>query len=134
MLFGTSHGEIATYCSGKLFVLNDQAHKGSVNCIKISDRLSSSVTIITGGEDGFVRIWDTSMNLMQAIDIRKCSDKVLKDLKNPRCYGVQSIEMYCCDRRSPRKLLIGLRCGEILEATATDKDIRAELDIQKKLG
>jgi hypothetical protein len=37
VLFGTSQGEVLTYCSGKIFMLNDNAHKGSVNCLRVSD-------------------------------------------------------------------------------------------------
>jgi hypothetical protein len=71
VLFGTSLGEITTYCSGKHFVVNDRAHNGSINCIRVSDRLSETVNIITGGEDGFIKIWLTNMQLVQAIDIRQ---------------------------------------------------------------
>jgi len=61
ILFGTSQGEITTYCSGKHFVLNESAHKGTVNCIRVSDKINDTVNVITGGEDGFVKIWDTSL-------------------------------------------------------------------------
>lgn len=64
ILFGTSQGEITTYCAGKHFVLKDNAHKGSVNCIRVSDRLNDTLNIITGGEDGLIKIWDTSMILL----------------------------------------------------------------------
>lgn len=121
-LFGTSLGEITTFCSGRHFVLNENAHDAAINCIKVSDRLTnhSSVNIITGGEDGLIKIWDSAIQLLQVIDIRHA--KVLQDLKNPRSYAVQSIDMYCCDRKQPRRLLIGVRCGEILEAIISDRD------------
>lgn len=64
VLFGTSQGEITTYCSGKHFVLNENAHKGSVNCLKVSDSLNDTINVITGGEDGFIKIWDTSIRLL----------------------------------------------------------------------
>lgn len=71
VLFGTSQGEITTYCSGKHFVLNDHAHTGAINCIKISDRINDTVNVVTGGEDGLIKIWDTSFSLLQVIDVRK---------------------------------------------------------------
>ena len=71
ILFGTSQGEITTYCSGKHFVLNENAHRGPVNCIKITDRLNDVVNVITGGEDGFIKIWDTSIQLLQTINLRE---------------------------------------------------------------
>ena len=81
--------------------------------------MNDVINVITGGEDGFIKIWDTSIQLLQTIDMRDCGN-ILKDLKNFRCYGVQSIEMYSCDKEEPRRLLVGLRCGEILEAIITD--------------
>jgi len=33
--------------------------------------------------------------------------------------------MYCCDKAAPRRLMIGLRCGEILEASITDQEDKA---------
>lgn len=105
-------------------MLNESAHKGSVNCLRVSDRINDTVNIITGGEDGFVKIWDTTLSLLQSIDVRSIG-QVLKDLKNQRSYGVQSLEMYCCEKASPRRLMIGLRCGEVLEAAITDQEGKA---------
>jgi WD40 repeat protein len=70
VLFGTSQGEITTYCAGKHFVINESAHKGSVNCLKVSDKINDQVNIISGGEDGLIKIWDSSMTLLQSIDVR----------------------------------------------------------------
>ena len=42
-------------------------------------------------------------------------------MKNPRSYAVQSLDTYCCDRKQSRRLLVGVRCGEILEAIITDR-------------
>ena len=36
-LFGSSQGEISTYCSGRHFVLNENAHISAINCIKVTD-------------------------------------------------------------------------------------------------
>jgi len=51
-------------------LLNENAHKGSVNCLKVSDKVNDTVNIITGGEDGLVKIWDTSFSILQVIDVR----------------------------------------------------------------
>jgi WD40 repeat protein len=44
--------------------LNENAHKGAINCIKVSDRINDAVNVITGGEDGLIKIWDTSLSLL----------------------------------------------------------------------
>jgi WD40 repeat protein len=88
VIFGTSYGEITTYCSGKHFVLNEVAHEAAINVIRVTDQLSPNgvINILTGGEDGFVKLWDASCRLLQTIDMRK--SQVLADLKNRRAFGV----------------------------------------------
>jgi hypothetical protein len=44
------------------------------------------MNILTGGEDGYIKVWDASCRLLQAIDMRK--SQVLADLKNKRAFGV----------------------------------------------
>jgi len=71
ILFGTSQGEITTYCSGKHFVLNQNAHTQAINCIRVTDKLvGDNANIVTGGEDGMIKIWDTAIQLLQQLDIR----------------------------------------------------------------
>ena len=87
----------------------------------MTDRLTNdSINIVTGGEDGLIKIWDSAVQLLQVIDVR--SAKVLQDFKNQRAYAVQSLDTYYCDRKHPRRMLIGVRCGEILEAVITDRE------------
>lgn len=42
--------------------------------------------------------------------------QVLADLKNKRAFGVQSMDIFICDKKNSRRVLAGLRCGEIMEA------------------
>ena len=66
VIFGSSMGEITTYCSGKHFVLNESAHDGAINVIRVTDSISTNgiVNIFTGGEDGFIKVWDASCRLI----------------------------------------------------------------------
>jgi WD40 repeat protein len=65
VLFGNNLGDISTYCNSKYFILNEQAHPGApINCIKVTNVLTydiKGVTIVTGGEDGIIKIWDASL-------------------------------------------------------------------------
>ena len=64
-LFGSSQGEITTYCSGRHFVLNENAHAGPINCLKVTDTLTTdNVNVITGGEEGLIKIWDSAVQLL----------------------------------------------------------------------
>lgn len=71
------------------------------------------------------------------IDTRQA--QILKDLKNQRAYGIQSLDFYCCDKKHPRRLLIGQRCGEVLEAVITEQpgksdEVLLAVKINKNVG
>jgi len=40
VLFGSNQGDVSTYCSGKHFVLREEAHKAAINCLRVTDHLS----------------------------------------------------------------------------------------------
>jgi hypothetical protein len=100
VIIGNNLGDISTYCSGKYFVLHEQAHPGvPINCLRITNSLSldqKTVMVITGGEDGLVKIWDASIELKQQVNMHDAVS--IKDLKNIKSYGVQSLDVFSCDR------------------------------------
>ena len=121
-IFGNSLGDISTYSNSKYFVLNEQAHPRSpINCIKVTNTLSydfKTVMVITGGEDGMIKIWDASIQLKQQIDVKAAVS--IKDLKNLKSYGVQSLDVFPCDKHSVNstatvKILTGIRSGDVVE-------------------
>lgn len=64
-IFGTSQGEILTFCSGRLLVLNETAHESAINVVKVCDQLTrAEANVITGGEDGLIKVWDSAINLL----------------------------------------------------------------------
>lgn len=71
ILFGSNQGEISNYSNGKHFVLHENAHEGAINCIKVTDSMTDRVNILTGGEDGLIKMWDASLMLLQVVDMRK---------------------------------------------------------------
>jgi WD40 repeat protein len=90
VVFGNNLGDISTYCNSKYFVLFEQAHPGvPINCIRVTNALSldrQSCMVVTGGEDGLVKIWNASIQLKQMIDLRQSVD--IQDLKNIKSYGI----------------------------------------------
>ena len=45
---------------------------------------------------------------------------MIKDLKNLKSYGVQSLDVFACDKQSANstatvKILTGIRCGDVIE-------------------
>jgi hypothetical protein len=124
LIIGNNFGDISTYCSQKYFVLHDQAHPRSpINVIKVTQAISHdmrAVNVITGGEDGMLKIWDASITLKQQIDLKASPAVTIKDLKNIKSYGIQSIDIHACDKQSVNstasvKVLVGLRSGDVIE-------------------
>lgn len=48
--------------------------------------------------------------------------KILTDLTDQRAFGIQSLDIYICDRKNPRRVLVGMRCGEVLEAIVSEDE------------
>lgn len=42
------------------------------------------------------------------------------------------MEMYCCDRKNPIKMMITLRCGELMEADISINQKQTYQDLDKK--
>ena len=57
-----------------------------------------TANVITGGEDGMLKIWDATITLMQTIDMKASPAVGIKDLKNIKSYGIQSIDIFPCDK------------------------------------
>ena len=102
LIIGNNFGDICTYCSRKYFVLNEQAHPRSpINVVKVTNTLSldmRQVNVVTGGEDGLLKIWDASIQLKQVVDLKASPAVGIKDLKNLKSYGIQSIDVFPCDK------------------------------------
>ena len=64
IFFGTSQGEITTFSAGRHYIMNENAHKGVINCLRVSDRINGALSVITGGEDGQIKIWTTTIVLI----------------------------------------------------------------------
>ena len=74
--------------------------------------------IITAGEVGILKIWDASLHIKQQIDVRQALD--IQDLKNIKSYGIQSLDIFPCDRQTVNstatvKVLAGMRSGDVME-------------------
>ena len=99
--------------------MKEQVHDGAVNVIRVTDTFNQSVCIITGGEDGFVKIWSPRMDLLQTLNPREINPT--PDLSNPKAYGIQSLDIYLCDKRKFATLLIGIRSGDVLEGEVAEE-------------
>ena len=65
-----------------------------------------------------IKIWDVGMQLRQQIDVKTAVS--IKDLKNLKSYGVQSMDIFPCDKVTVNgtgtvKLLAGIRSGDVIE-------------------
>ena len=74
--------------------------------------------VVTGGEDGLVKIWNASIQLKQMIDLRQSVD--IQDLKNIKSNEIQCLNVQACNQQSAQsfgtvKVLCGLRSEDVVE-------------------
>jgi len=104
--FGSSKGTISLYTNHKHFFMKEKAHIGSINCIKITDVFNQTVCVLTAGEDGYLKIWSPRIELLQSIDVKSMNPT--PDMNNPRAYGIQSLDIYTCDKNKMATILLGI--------------------------
>ena len=135
VVFGSNKGDISVLTEGKFYIVNEEAHQGQINCIKCTDLLSSTpsqIQIITAGEDGFIKIWDSSIRPLHSINLKEKNS--ISDYNNLRSYGIQSLDLYACDPKFPRALLVALRCGDIYELFAEGESDQMQFQVIQNLN
>ena len=98
LVLGNSYGDIGLVTCEKYITMKKEAHKGMINCLKITDFLSEKLLVVTAGQDEYIKFWDTSFNLIKSYNLRKHhlsglvkSEKILNTN-----YSAQSIDFYAC--------------------------------------
>lgn len=59
LVLGNSYGDIGLVTCEKYITMRKEAHKGMINCLKITDSLSDKLVIVTAGQDEYIKFWDT---------------------------------------------------------------------------
>jgi len=106
LVTGTFSGDLLAW-KGKKYVNSQKAHKGSVNAIWPRPNLAG---IITGGNDGYIKIWDQCLLQLDNISLASV-------MKCPSAPKIRSI----CENIDGR-ILIGTRSGDIIEIQKTTPD------------
>lgn len=72
LIIGSSHGDLLSSSLelGSVSLVLNKAHQAPITHIKISCCLSTIIRIFTAGEDSFIKIWDSRLKLIRAIDLR----------------------------------------------------------------
>ena len=82
ILVGSNFGDICGISCNKYFVINSSAHNGTVNCIKVTDNIKEKkYLVLTSGEDGLIKIWDQTYNILSQIDVFSFRLISLEDFK-----------------------------------------------------
>ena len=125
IIIGSNLGDISGICCNKYIVLKSNAHEGPINCLKITSnfylynqRINSyyqrQYNIITTGEDGFLKIWDQSFNLVRKMDVLLIANKSNLGIPIKNTIGIQSMDLYMCDK-GKIIILLGTRNGDLIE-------------------
>ena len=99
LICGSSTGNLLI-CSGSMFTKSKKAHKNGINCLYIKNNEKG---FLTGGNDGYILIWDNKINTVNKISIRS------KEI-NSMNYRIRSV----CENDTGN-ILVGTRGGEIIE-------------------
>jgi WD40 repeat protein len=130
---GTASGDLGIVAFGSLKLVH-KGHDGQINAIRVTDVMHSVVVVISAGEDGMLRFWNTKFELINQLDMREqsCNIEVYRtsargaDQFN---YSVQSMDVFACDtdfssasmseqknpEGLPKVLLVGTRNSEVIE-------------------
>ena len=124
---GTSGGELGVLISHQFERLSPApVHKGAINCLKVTKQLGSPACIVTAGDDNVVNIFDLSMTTLCSVDVpsldiykggvSSSSRFSYSGSGIPPAFlnGIHSIDLFTC-RQGSLGLLIGLRCGDVVE-------------------
>ena len=94
LVTGSSFGDIGLVTCSKYIIMKKRAHKGMINCIRISDILAEDLLIVSTGEDEHIKFWDTSFNLIKSYNLRKhrISDPGIDTMN----ISAQSVDFHAC--------------------------------------
>jgi WD40 repeat protein len=133
-IIGTADGDIGIVAFGN-YKFAQQGHSKQVNAIRVTDVMQNIVIIISAGEDGLIKFWNTKFELISQMDLHSQSfsldvmDRSDGDESQAFNHSAQSLDIFACDssngaqiggdRQSsdnlPKILLVGTRTNELLE-------------------
>lgn len=133
LVVGNSFGDIGLVTCSKYIIMKKAAHRGMINCLRITDILTDHLVIVSCGEDECIKFWDTSFNLIKSYDLKKVSVGIKGSSIN---ISAQSLDIHVCsppptlvidgenttgfEKQTPN-MLICTRDGDIKELTLTFK-------------
>lgn len=106
VIVGTSIGSIGVISGHNLYLIEGAYHSKMVNCIRVA-RVDDKLVILTAGMDDLVKVFDSNFRPLLTLNVRH------KNRKTNTALAVQSLDLYTCSENN--FLLLGLRCGEIVE-------------------
>ena len=59
LITGSTNGSIGIFICGQFIVSKEDAHESAILCLRLAELFGYKRVIISGGEDGMVKIWDT---------------------------------------------------------------------------
>lgn len=62
IITGNSRGDIGLYICDKYIVSKEKTHAAAINCLRIAELFKYKTVLVSGGRDGFIKIWDIKFN------------------------------------------------------------------------
>lgn len=121
LITGSRTGDIGIYICGKFIPARSNAHSGAILCLRLAELFGYKKVLISGGQEGMIKIWDIKFNELARKDIKEEILAFNFNKTNRLELGISSIDIYQCMKvhetdRPPSLLLITTTDGSVLEA------------------
>jgi WD40 repeat protein len=70
VITGSAEGDIGLYVCGSFLFSHKKAHDRGITCLRLAELFQYKRVLISGGGDGYVRIWDIKFNEISRRNIR----------------------------------------------------------------
>ena len=71
LITGSRTGDIGIYICGKFIDVRPKAHAGAVVCLRLAELFGYKKVLISGGDEGTVKIWDIKFNELSRKDVKE---------------------------------------------------------------
>ena len=142
LVLGTSLGDLMLCLNSKLTIAAQNAHQGPVNCLQYA-RYKERDFLISGGEDGFLHIWNRGFKQVNSVHMTSINDPLLTNLKQG---GISNMCVYACETHKPLEdtlpkeakmnflaILVATRSGALMELNVSKVTSAEKLNVTYKV-
>lgn len=126
MVLGSSTGALLLLIEGRLLSHVSEAHTGPVLCVCRAS-YEGAVIILTGGQDGYIRIWDSGLCPINNFEVSTLTSHLISPHKS---HSIANLSVYSCElSRSIDKTLPKSYSQALVVLIGTSGGVMAEVNL-----